>query len=70
MPGTTGTDRVSERERIAVLESEVKALAEKIKNLVTKDEFATVKLITYGMAGIILSSVLISLLGRVLLSKP
>jgi uncharacterized membrane protein YecN with MAPEG domain len=55
----------TDKERIASLEATLKALQEQVKEFVTKDQFLPVKLIVYGLIGIVGSSVVVSLLGRV-----
>lgn len=51
-----------ENERLAVLETQMKSLVENQANnqskYVTKEAFAPVQLIVYGLAGLILSSVI------------
>jgi uncharacterized membrane protein len=55
------------RTRVAVLEAKVRLLAESTKNeLVSRHEFAPVKLIAYGIAGLVISSVLAALLSYIL----
>jgi hypothetical protein len=57
----------SDKERIASLETDIGNLKETLKTFVTRDEFLPVKLIAYGLAAIVLSSVAVTLIGRVLL---
>lgn len=54
----------TDRERLATLEANYLNLIRDIDNLVTKDEFGPVKLLTYSTAGIILTSVMVSALGH------
>jgi hypothetical protein len=54
----------SERERLATLEANYENLSNTVDTLVTREEFIPVKLITYGLTGIILTSVIISLIGH------
>jgi len=51
---------------IAVLQAQVRLLAWVVKNnLVSKHEFSPVKLIAYGIAGLVISSVLVAILSMV-----
>jgi hypothetical protein len=56
----------SDKERIAILETNYDNLVEVVKTLVTQDQFQSVKLIAYGAVGIIVTSVLISIMGHFL----
>jgi hypothetical protein len=56
----------SDKERIAILETNYANLVEVVKTLVTQDQFQSVKLIAYGAVGIIATSVLISIMGHFL----
>jgi hypothetical protein len=56
----------SDKERIAILETNYANLVEVVKTLVTQDQFQSVKLIAYGAVGIITTSVLISIMGHFL----
>lgn len=51
---------------IVRLQEQVLGLQNTVKNLVTLVEFAPVKMIAYGLAGTILSSVLVAILAKVL----
>ena len=51
---------------IVRLQEQVLSLQNTVKNLVTLVEFAPVKMIAYGLAGTILSSVLVAILAKVL----
>jgi len=51
---------------IAVLQAQVRLLAWVVKNnLVSKHEFSPVKMIAYGIAGLVISSVLVAILSMV-----
>jgi hypothetical protein len=53
--------------QIAVLNAKVRLLSEMVrKDLVSKEEFAPVKLIAYGFAAVVISSVLAAVLSYVL----
>jgi len=55
------------RADIAVLKAKVRMLSWLVKNeLVSKYEFAPVKLIAFGIAGLVISSVLVAVLSYVL----
>lgn len=49
------------------LQEQVATLQAAVKDLVTRVEFTPVKLIAYGLAGTILSSVLMAILSKVLM---
>lgn len=49
------------------LQEQVATLQASVKDLVTRVEFTPVKLIAYGLAGTILSSVLMAILSKVLM---
>lgn len=49
------------------LQEQVSTLQTAVKDLVTRVEFTPVKLIAYGLAGTILSSVLMAILSKVLM---
>lgn len=49
------------------LQEQVATLQTSVKDLVTRVEFTPVKLIAYGLAGTILSSVLMAILSKVLM---
>lgn len=49
------------------LQEQVATLQVAVKDLVTRVEFTPVKLIAYGLAGTILSSVLMAILSKVLM---
>lgn len=49
------------------LQEQVSTLQTTVKALVTQIEFAPVKLIAYGLAGTILSSVLLAILAKVII---
>lgn len=49
------------------LQEQVATLQTAVKDLVTRVEFTPVKLIAYGLAGTILSSVLMAILSKVLM---
>ena len=57
----------SDKERLATLEADSKNQKDLNKSFVTRDEFLPTKLISYGLAGIILTSVAISLIGHMLI---
>jgi hypothetical protein len=57
----------SDKERIATLEANYLSIMKAIESFVTQDQFLPVKLIAYGLAAIVLTSVLVSVIGRVLL---
>ncbi|MGL4457917.1 MAG: hypothetical protein ACRCUB_05895 [Plesiomonas shigelloides] len=52
---------------VALLQEQVKNLQATVKELVTRVEFTPVKLIAFGLAGTILSSVLMAILARVII---
>ena len=54
------------RERVLLLEEKDKQKDDTLKELVTRVEFTPVKMIAYGMAGTILSSVLMAILAKVI----
>jgi hypothetical protein len=54
----------SDKERIAALEKDNENIHINMGSFVTRDEFTSVKLIAYGFVAIVLSSVLISIMGR------
>lgn len=54
------------RERVLLLEEKDKQKDLTIKDLVTRVEFTPVKMIAYGLAGTIMSSVLMAILAKVL----
>lgn len=62
---------LSDRERIAILETNQSGMESDIGELkekkVSKDEFAPVKLITYGLAAIVMTSVAVTLIGHALI---
>ena len=60
------TGRESPETAIAVLKEKVRLIS---RLMVTKDEFAPVKLLTYGFAAIIISTVLAAVLSYVLRSS-
>ncbi|EIW6162711.1 hypothetical protein ACFLMW_003734 [Salmonella enterica] len=51
------------------LQEKVTALESSVKELVTRAEFTPVKLIVYGLAGTVLSSVLMALIAMVVIRK-
>ncbi|EKK5568146.1 hypothetical protein PN823_004568 [Enterobacter hormaechei] len=51
------------------LQEKVTALESTVKELVTRAEFTPVKLVVYGLAGTVLSSVLMALIATVLIRK-
>ncbi|EAO3412100.1 hypothetical protein GNM83_19005 [Salmonella enterica] len=51
------------------LQEKVTALEATVKELVTRAEFTPVKLVVYGLAGTVLSSVLMALIATVLIRK-
>ena len=60
-------DEVRElRERVLLLEEKDKQKNLVINDLVTRVEFTPVKMIAYGLAGAIMSSVLMAILSKVL----
>ncbi len=52
---------------VQLLNERVKILQEKMEDLVTKVEFAPVKLIAYGLATAVMSSVIVALMAKVLI---
>lgn len=54
-------------ENVVRLQEQVATLQATVKDLVTRVEFTPVKLIAYGLAGTILSSVLMAILSKVLM---
>lgn len=54
------------RERVLLLEEKDKQKDSLIKELVTRVEFTPVKMIAYGLAGTIMSSVLMAILAKVI----
>lgn len=53
----------------AVLAAQIEALKEKVDTLVTRVEFTPVKILVYGGAGTILSTVVGALLAKVILKQ-
>lgn len=51
------------------LQEKVTALEATVKELVTRAEFTPVKLVVYGLAGTVLSSVLMALIATVIIRK-
>ncbi|EON2339057.1 hypothetical protein ACLLKL_002027 [Escherichia coli] len=51
------------------LQEKVTALESSVKELVTRAEFTPVKLVVYGLAGTVLSSVLMALIATVVIRK-
>ncbi|EBJ6658314.1 hypothetical protein D0Q53_20575 [Salmonella enterica] len=51
------------------LQEKVTALEATVKELVTRAEFTPVKLVVYGLAGTVLSSVLMALIATVVIRK-
>lgn len=51
---------------VAVLRSQVLTLKEEIEKLITRVEFAPVKLLTYGLAATLLSGVVAAILAQVI----
>jgi hypothetical protein len=60
---------LSDKERLAILETNQAALRDDVDDKVSKDEFAPVKLITYGLAAIVMTSVAVTLIGHILITK-
>lgn len=55
------------RKQVAVLSAKVRLMSEMIKqDLVTRHEFSPVKLIAYGFASLVISSVLVAVLSYVI----
>lgn len=54
-------------ENVVRLQEQVKVLQATVKELVTRVEFTPVKLIAFGLAGTVLSSVLMAILARVII---
>lgn len=52
---------------IAVLKSEFNGIKEDIEKLVTRVEFAPIKIIVYSLCGCILSSVLAAILAKIII---
>ena len=52
--------------RVAVLTEKVRALEAELSSLITKEEFAPVKLLVYGMTGLMLMAVMTAILALVL----
>jgi hypothetical protein len=59
---------LSEKERLAILETNQAAMQEDLNDKVSKDEFGPVKLIAYGLAAIVMTSVAVSLIGHVIIA--
>lgn len=51
------------------LQEKVTALESSVKELVTRAEFTPVKLVVYGLAGTVLSSVLMALIATVVIRR-
>jgi len=62
------SDQKTDKERIASLEADNENRKRKEESFVTKDQFLPVKLIAYGLAAIVMSSVLIAIIGKVLVN--
>lgn len=58
---------ITTNENIVRLQEQVKALERMVSELVSKTEFAPVKLIAYGLATAVLSSVIMAVLAKVLI---
>jgi hypothetical protein len=56
-------------ESVIRLQEKVSNLEATVRDLVTKAEFTPVKLVVYGLAGTVLSSVLMALIATVLIRK-
>ncbi|EDY2030055.1 hypothetical protein GTB64_004497 [Salmonella enterica] len=56
-------------ENVIRLQEKVSTLEMTVRDLVTKAEFTPVKLVVYGLAGTVLSSVLMALIATVLIRK-
>lgn len=54
---------------VAVIQEQISAMEETLNKLVTRDEFVPVKLIAYGLATAVLTSVLMAILVKVLITK-
>ena len=54
---------------VAVIQEQISSMEETLNTLVTRDEFAPVKLIAYGLATAVLTSVLMAILVKVLITK-
>lgn len=54
-------------ENVVRLQEQVATLQATVKDLVTRVEFTPVKIIAYGLAGTILSSVLMAIMSKVLM---
>lgn len=52
---------------VVVLQEQVSTLQKTVSELVTKAEFAPVKMIAYGLATAVMSSVLMALLAKVIM---
>lgn len=53
---------------IAVLKTEVANLKDAVDKLVTRHEFAPVKMIAYGLATAVMSSVIMALIAKVIIT--
>lgn len=51
---------------LARIDERVKSMQEELHRFVTRHEFQPVKLITYGLAGLVLSTVLATVIARVI----
>ncbi|EPT1451946.1 hypothetical protein ACVOZ6_003534 [Escherichia coli] len=56
-------------ENVIRLQEKVATLENVVRDLVTKAEFTPVKLVVYGLAGTVLSSVLMALIATVVIRK-
>ncbi|ECB1886223.1 hypothetical protein IAJ44_004279 [Salmonella enterica] len=56
-------------ENVIRLQEKVSNLESVVRDLVTKAEFTPVKLVVYGLAGTVLSSVLMALIATVVIRK-
>ncbi|EIP9220989.1 hypothetical protein LT875_002435 [Salmonella enterica] len=56
-------------ENVIRLQEKVSTLENVVRDLVTKAEFTPVKLVVYGLAGTVLSSVLMALIATVVIRK-
>jgi hypothetical protein len=63
----TLNNHLSDRERIAILETNQGAMRDDLDEKVSKEEFGPVKLIAYGLAAIVMTSVVVTLIGHVLI---
>ncbi len=56
--------------QVVVIEAEQRALKKEVEKLVTRMEFAPIKLLVYGLAGTLLSGVIVGMLALVIRHAP